>query len=183
MSNHFTDPHLCPVCWQNWVRGRNIYCSAECLNIAHGFLTRTDYYRRILSEVGFKLTKSDGIFFDIEIPDDLKRFYPCYNHKFVFPAPGAAIDCLSGASILDTIRSWLGPKVAEVIRQFSYKDFNEDRNFAALFVSRAIEIYSDSRNAPVCQSCGRSFIISEQSWDPNTDQCTDCANAQAAIPW
>jgi len=175
MVNNFAHSHLCPVCWQSWVHGQRIYCSDECRRSASNFLNRSFFVRSNLAELGFTLTKADGVFFDVEIPGELKPYYPAYNHKFCFPAPGLAIDCLDGNSLLLIAEEFIGKPVTALIREFTTEEAYHSDKGRTWFHKRVLALYNHPAWSTFCPKCQVKRISTEAGWDPQNDCCTDCS--------
>jgi len=175
MANNFAHSHLCPVCWQSWVHGQRIYCTNECRRTASNFLNRTFFVRSNLAELGFTFIKADGIFFDIEIPGELKPYYPTFNHRFSFPCPGLHIDALSGEALLNVVGEFLGKQVVSLIRECLDENYSSAPRTREWFHKRVLSLYNHPAWSTFCPKCCVKRISTEAGWDPQNDCCTDCS--------
>lgn len=175
MVSNFTDPHLCPVCWHNWVHGQRIYCSDQCRREASNFLNRTYFLRANLGELGFTLTKSDGIFFTIRVPRMMEPYLPSYNHEFCFPAPGLSVEALGQEALYDTVEEFVGPYVTSLIREYCNENYSSAPRTVSWFHKMCFAGYSHPAHSTFCSKCCVKRLTTEAGWDPQNDCCTDCS--------
>lgn len=165
---------LCAVCGQYCVKPNTIYCGHECRGIAGAFIQRTQYYRSILVELGFKIERKSGIFFSISLPEELRGYYPAYNHNFTFPQPHEAIEALSSKAILTCVEGYIGKSAVNVILNFTHKDYCADINFRSEFFRQVSALWGNANETALCPHCARCYITTAEGWDAQQDCCTDC---------
>jgi hypothetical protein len=181
-TNVFTDYaqtqmfELCPVCQTHNVIKGGRYCSPACYNIAYNFRKRLMVLARFLRSVGFRCTM-DRTLVTVEMPEQLKPYYPKETHKFYFPQPGMKLAELSAVSLWRELRFMLGYPLVDFLEWLCDRDGIASHDGINLLSIMAYTLYHIPAYTSRCHVCENQFIKSHYAVSGSPAVCVDCMNA------
>lgn len=177
MSNWCQSYDLCPVCCDNVVKAGKTYCSDECLNDAKRYRRRLDNIVKLFRKAGFDVRFANGVQLLMTMPKEIRDCYPRTDWSFAFPKFYANVATWRESDLNIALRSWLGDNVFEL-------------SVVVATVEHGLTLHVETEatlkpviNAEIpvkvfdCQKCGRTLVLSDETFDKVNLVCSDCAVA------